>query len=634
MIDIDAIDLDFAEPIELDFAEAAFVAAFDATRARLEASRAEQLVADKLAQFAPKPGPSAPLGFALREYQHDCLKAIAEGWKAGLTRLLAVLATGCGKTIIFSQVTAREVAAGGRVLIIAHTEELLEQAATKLERSTGVTSEREKAEHHADLNARVVIASVQTLARDARLTAFPDNHFTLVIIDEAHRSLAASYQKVINYFHYGAESLGEGWKAPGPGETYTHKARILGVTATPDRGDKRSLGEVFQGPKDEHGATKPIFDYDLVRACLDGYLVRPTWVQIPLTIDMKGVRSTRTANGSDFDVSELTKRITPFLRQIARHIVKEASDRKVVCFMPGVETARLLSEALTDEGMESKFVSGACPDRSDKLEWYNGVGAGHAICNAMLLTEGWDCPDVSAVCVLRPTKIRALYVQCVGRGTRILPGVIDGLTTRDERIRAIKASAKPDLKILDFLFSDLELVKPIDLVATTPQQKAQMEKSAGGAQADLLELAEAADRDLLKSLEEAAKRNSKKKARVIDPLAWAVSVGDSAIKDYVAETPREAAKPTRGQLELLERHKIDTSKVACFGQASKLIDRMVTRHKMGLCTIAQLNFMQRLGIFEEGSYLLSVDEATKLIDATLASKKSARDAAKQCPETN
>lgn len=616
MIDDLAIDLDFAEPLTLDFDEAPPVS----------------LVA-RMAEFAPKPGPGAALGFSLRDYQEECLAKIDAGWAAGFTRLLAVLATGCGKTIIFSQVTAKEVAAGGRVLIIAHTEELLEQAATKLEKSTGVTSEREKAEHHADLNARVVIASVQTLAREARLTAFPDNHFTLVIIDESHRALAASYQKVINYFHYGAESLADGWKAPAAGETYTHRARILGVTATPDRGDKRSLGEVFQGPKDEQGRTLPIFDYDLVRACRDGYLVRPVSVQVPLKIDLKGVKVSRSANGSDFDVSELTKRITPFLQEIAKHIIAEASDRKIVCFMPGVETSRLLAEALTEQGLPCKFVSGACPDRTDKLEWFNGVGPGHAICNAMLLTEGWDCPDVSCVCVLRPTKIRALYVQCVGRGTRTLPGTIDGLRTRAERVAAIRNSAKPDLRILDFLWlSDrLDLITSTDLVASTPQHKAQIQKS-GAPAGDLLELAEAAERDLLKGLEKAAKENAKKKARVIDPLAWAVSVGDEQLKDYKPETAGDARPPTRGQLELLERHKMDTSKLTCFGQASKMIDRIVRRQQMGLCTVAQMNLMQRLGIYTKDTYLLSLDEASQLIDASLAEKNKRRED-KKCQTT-
>lgn len=570
--------------------------------------------------------------FKMRDYQVACINAIDEGFKT-YTRLLAVLGTGGGKTIIFSQIAAAELAAGGRVLILAHTEELLDQAATKLEKSTGLTSAREKADDHADMRAGVVIASVQTLARDNRLTAFPDDHFTLIIVDEAHRSLAKSYLKILNYFHHGKHSLDEAWKAPDHGVEYPHKAKVLGVTATPDRGDKRSLGEFFQGPPNEQDAPQPVFDYGLLQLCRDGYLVRPVSVQVPLKIDMKGVKVSRSAAGSDFDVSELTRRITPFLQQIAHHIVEHAMDRKIVCFLPGIETARLLSEALLAEGMSAKFVSGACPDRTEKLEWFGRVGAGHCICNAMLLTEGWDEPDVSCVCVLRPTKIRSLYTQMVGRGTRTLPGIIDGLTTREERLAAISRSSKRDLRILDFLWlSDrLDLVQPIDLVANTPQVRDQMLKAGAMAGGDLLNMVETADRDLLKSLEAAAKKNSKKVARTIDPLAWAVSIGDAQLAEYEPQSAGEARAATPGQLALLARNKIDTGMVKCFGHASKLIDRVLSRQKLGLCTVPQLNFMKRLGIYDSESYLLTLDAATRLIDATLAAKNARAEANKECP---
>jgi superfamily II DNA or RNA helicase len=549
--------------------------------------------------------------FKLREYQDECLDAIAEDFKQ-YGRLLAVLATGCGKTVIFSQAAKREAAAGGRVLILAHTEELLDQAADKLERTTGLQSDREKAAEHASLEAQVVIASVQTLTRPNRLTAFPDNHFSLVIVDEAHRTLAASYLRILNYFHFGAASLTPDWKAPEPGIPYKALAKVLGVTATADRGDKRSLGEFYQ-----HCA----FDYGLLQACRDGYLVRPVSVQIPLEIDLRSVKVSRTANGSDFDVSELSQRITPFLKSIAKAILEHARDRKTVCFLPGIETARLLSEAVQAEGMPASFVSGACPDRAEKLEAFNAAGPGSLIANAMLLTEGWDCPDVSCVCVLRPTKIRALFTQMVGRGTRTLPGTIDGLSAKEARLLAIKRSAKPDLLILDFLWlSDrLELVRPIDLVATTAQQREAMSKRKADGQVDLLDMAEAASRDLLKSLEAAAAKNAKKKARVIDPLAWAVSLGDQELASWEPETQWDELPPTKGQLDQLARFGIDTGAVKYRGLATKILDRVFNRTRMGLCTPKQLSFMERLGI-KDGA-LLTIDEATRAIDETIKRKK-------------
>lgn len=587
------IDLDFAEEITLDFDE-------------IPIARASN--------------------FMLRDYQGACLAAIDEAFRNGLCRILAVLATGAGKTIIFSKVCELIVNAGGRVLILAHTEELLDQAAKKLEMSTGLISEKEKAQHHASLDASVVVASIQTLSKDNRLMAFPDNHFALVIVDEAHRTLANSYLKILNYFHFGECSLAEDWVAPAKDAPFEFKAKVLGVTATSDRGDKRSLGGFYQGQLDEHKNLRPVFEYGLLQACLDGYLVRPVSLQIPLSIDLRKVKVSRSSNGSDFDATELSKRISPFLTQIAQHIVDQAGDRKVVLFLPGIETARLMSEALNAAGMTCQYVTGKCTDRTEKMEWFAAAGPGNAICNAMLLTEGWDCPDVSAICVLRPTKIRGLYCQCVGRGTRPLTGTIDGLNTREERIRAIAQSAKPDLKILDFLWlSDrLDLVESSDLVAGSLEVREAMKKAAAGGQGpiDLINAVELADRDLLKSLERAAKANSKKSARVIDPLKWAVTLGDEQLATYEPQTKWDSQTPTQGQIDLLKRNHIDVEKVTCRGLASKLIDRVVSRQKLGLCTIKQLNFLEQLGV--KDAAFLSIAAATSIIDATLAEKRKQR----------
>ncbi len=580
---IDAIDLDFAEPATLD--------TFAAT---------------------------LPLGstrnFTLRDYQVQALEKVREGWRQ-FRRQLAVLATGAGKTVIFSQVAHEEVAAGGRVLILAHTDELLDQASDKLARSTGLEAEKEKAEHHASHFAQVVVGSIQTLARERRLLEWPEDHFTLVIVDEAHRSLAASYQKVLRYFHFGAVSLQDGWQPPEAGADCKTFAKILGVTATADRGDKRSLGEFYEACA---------FDYGLLQAVRDGYLVRPVAEMIPLKIDLRGIKTSRSANGSDFDLFEVTARITPFLREIASHIARHAGDRKTVCFLPGVETARLLSEALRAQGLDANFVSGACQDRAEKLEAFDAAGRGSVMCNAMLLTEGWDCPDVSCVCVLRPTKIRSLYVQCVGRGTRPLPGVIDGLTAAADRIAAIAASAKPYLRILDFLWlsDNLSLVKPIDLVATKPEIRERMLADEGAEQTDLVNLEERAERDLLQSLEKAAKAHANKKARVIDPLKLAVSLGDADLATWEPETKWDSLPATPAQLDTLSRHGIDVSKVTSRGLASRLIGRVFERQKLGLCSPKQLNFLERLGVHDAA--LVSFKDASALIDAKLKQKEAAR----------
>ena len=160
----------------------------------------------------------------LRPYQEEARQSIQEEWEKGNKRTLLVLPTGTGKTIVFSKVIEDRVKLGERVLVLAHRGELLEQAADKLEKSTGLKTVTEKAQETSIGSwFRVVVGSIQTLMREKRLKKFPKDFFDTIIIDEAHHCLSDSYQRVLEYFD----------------------ANVLGVTATPDRGDMRNLGEFF-----------------------------------------------------------------------------------------------------------------------------------------------------------------------------------------------------------------------------------------------------------------------------------------------------------------------------------------------------------------------------------------------------
>ena len=157
----------------------------------------------------------------LRPYQQEAREAIFEQWDGGVLKTLLVLPTGCGKTIVFAKVTEDCVRRGDRVLILAHRGELLEQAADKIRQSTGLGCAVEKAEETCMGSwFRVVVGSVQTMMREKRLGQFPEDYFQTIIIDEAHHCISDSYKKVLNHFS---------------------SATILGVTATPDRGDMRNL---------------------------------------------------------------------------------------------------------------------------------------------------------------------------------------------------------------------------------------------------------------------------------------------------------------------------------------------------------------------------------------------------------
>jgi superfamily II DNA or RNA helicase len=203
-----------------------------------------------------------------RPYQEEAVAAVIRGF-AEFKRQFLVCPTGGGKTVIFAKLA--EHYSPNRTLVVAHREELLQQARDKLLSATGLAAEIEAADRRASLAAPVVVASVQSLSRAARRERFPAGHFGLVVVDEAHHVLAASYKRVLAHFS---------------------GAKVLGVTATPDRGDKREIGEVFENIAYEIGLV------ELVKA---GFLSRIQVRTIPLRIDISGVNSV----AGDSSVDEL-----------------------------------------------------------------------------------------------------------------------------------------------------------------------------------------------------------------------------------------------------------------------------------------------------------------------------------------
>ena len=319
----------------------------------------------------------------LRPYQQQARDRIHAEWEAGRTRTLLVLPTGTGKTIVFASVAADQVRAGDRVLILAHRGELLEQAADKLQRSTGLVSAVEKAESTClDSWFRVVVGSVQTLQRTARLERFPQDYFGTIIIDEAHHAITDGYRRILDYFD---------------------RAKVLGVTATPDRGDMRNLGEVFDSLA---------FEYKLTDAIKEGYLCKIMAQTIPLKLDITDVGFT----SGDYSLGQLGTALDPYLEQIAAEMAQRCRDRKTVVFLPLIKTSQKFRDLLNAHGFRAAEVNGQSDDRRQVLADFE-ADKYNVLCNSMLLTEGWDCPSVDCVVVLRPTKVRSLYSQMVGRGT-------------------------------------------------------------------------------------------------------------------------------------------------------------------------------------------------------------------------
>lgn len=503
----------------------------------------------------------------LRPYQQEAMDAVLSQWEDGNGKTLLVLPTGCGKTIVFAKITEECVRRGKRVLILAHRGELLEQAADKLEKATGLGSAVEKAEQTCKGTwFRVVVGSVQTLMREKRLATFENDYFDTIIIDEAHHAISDSYQRVLQHFKY---------------------ADVLGVTATPDRGDMKNLGQVFDSLA---------YEYTLPRAIKEGYLSPIKAVTIPLKLDLSGV----STQAGDFKASDIDTALDPYLYQIADEMKKYCANRKTVVFLPLVKTSQKFRDILNSKGFRAAEVNGNSEDRAEVLSDYD-KGKYNVLCNSMLLTEGWDCPSVDCVVVLRPTKVRGLYCQMVGRGTRLCEG-------------------KSELLLLDFLWNTErhELCRPAHLIcenAEVAQKMTENLSEQAGFAIDIEEAKKQASEDVVAQREGAVAKVLEKmktrKGRLVDPLQYEMSIQDEDLSSYVPAFGWENAPPSEKQIAQLAKMGIAPEKIENAGKANLILDRLEKRRVEGLTTPKQIRLLEQKGFQHVGQW--SFDEASKLI---------------------
>ncbi len=508
----------------------------------------------------------------LRPYQQEAKEAVFEQWDNGIRKTLLVLPTGCGKTIVFAKITEDCVRKGDRVLILAHRGELLDQAADKLKKTTGLNSAVEKAESSC-LGSwfRVVVGSVQTLMREKRLGQFPEDYFNTIIIDEAHHCISDSYQKVLEHFP---------------------EAHVLGVTATPDRGDMRNLGQYFESLA---------YEYTLPKAIKEGYLTPIKALTIPLKIDMSGV----SVQAGDFKASDIGTALDPYLEGIAQEMQKYCADKKTVVFLPLVKTSQKFRDVLNNYGFQAAEVNGDSQDRAEILADFES-GKYNVLCNSMLLTEGWDCPSVDCVVVLRPTKVRSLYCQMVGRGTRLSPG-------------------KDHLLLLDFLWHTErhELCHPASLICDNEEVAQKMTENleeAAGCPVDIEEAEKTASEDVVAQREEALAKQlaemKRRKKKLVDPLQFEMSIQAEDLSGYVPAFGWEMRPPSDKQKATLEKLGILPDQIENAGKAAKLLDRLDKRRNEGLTTPKQIRFLEGRGFQHVGTW--QFDTAKKLIDRIAA----------------
>lgn len=336
---------------------------------------------------------------SLRPYQTKAIDAVRTAESNGIRRQMVVMPTGGGKTIVFASLIAERNA---RALVLAHREELIDQAANKIrmvmpENTTvGIMQASRN-----DWWSQIVVASVPTIRGGKRLELVASRPFDMIITDEAHHSFAKSYRSI-----YDRLGVGEPW---GP--------LLVGVTATPDRGDGKPLDDLFDAIVYEVGIE------ELIR---DGYLCDIRAKLVQLEVDLDSVKRT----GGDYSESALQDAMVAADQpwHTAKAVLDHATDRKSIVFVAGVELAHETAAELLALGIETEVVHGDMPslDRRAVISRLKS-GATRCVVNCMVLTEGFDEPTVDCVVIARPTASRSLYQQMAGRGLRISPGKQDCL---------------------------------------------------------------------------------------------------------------------------------------------------------------------------------------------------------------
>jgi superfamily II DNA or RNA helicase len=513
-----------------------------------------------------------PCSIDLRPYQDKAINAVRNEFVKGVKSTMIVVGTGLGKTIIFGMIARRAIEKGGRVLVLAHTEELISQAVNKLD-MLGVEVGIEKAEQKARaiFDPDAVIASVQTM-KPKRLSTWDPNYFTLVIVDECHHAVCTSYQRILRHFK---------------------SARVLGVTATADRSDEESLGQVFDSVAFEMNLWDGMTDPD------GPYLSQLRFVQCDVDIDLRSLN----VKGDDYTEEDLEAIIGPKIEVLANATRQEAGDRKTLIFVPQrVKLAQAAATAMQSMGLRAEWVSGDDQDRKQKIQDFRD-GKLQYLANCNVLTEGVDVPEVAAIGLWRPTKSRSLYSQQVGRGVRLSPG-------------------KEDCLLIDFnyLTAKHDLVKPVDLMdkstcddemLTIAQEMILQDKNTTLVQAIERAKTESEQRKVLRI--KAREREIKYRRVSYNPLDVCDTMG---LPNRASKSPDAIIhKATPGQVKFLTN---------CFGvenadqlsrtRAKTMIDFLKNRMDRGLATMKQVSWCIAKGVPPEVARAMSKQEASQKLD--------------------
>lgn len=535
-----------------------------------------------------------------RDYQQDAIDCIKNELMNGSRSTLCVMPTGTGKTIVFAFVIDEFRASnpGRRVMVLAHRGELLEQAAEKIKAVTGLDVSTEMANQYADMDwfgkTPVVVSSIQTqvagMEGKGRMTRFPPEEFGLVIVDEAHHATTKTYRRVMDHY------------------LQNPNCKILGVTATPNRHDERALGKVFDSVA---------YNYALIEAIDDGWLVEIDQQTIDVdSLDLSQVEVTAgKLNGAQLNqVMEYEEN----LHGIVVPMMELAGDRKTLLFTASVAQAERSAEIVNRYAMDRGYTEDIAfsvhggtnkDERREMIQRFRD-GRFQVMCNCGIATEGFDIPDIEVVAIARPTLSAPLYTQMIGRGTRPLPGLVDGLEGgAPDRVSAIKGSRKPSVLVLDFVGNAgrHKLINVVDALAGNYDDDVleiakEMIAESGNAE-NVREVLTAAQVELFKrqreqkELEEAAERKRRHGVRA-DVKYRKTSISPF---DVFGVTPgrepgwNKGRKPSDKMVDALERFGIDNAGDLNFTHASQLIKTCIERVKTDKCRYKQARKLKEFG---------------------------------------
>lgn len=540
----------------------------------------------------------------LREYQHDALRDIERALESNQS-VLAVMPTGTGKTIVFAHLINNTIARRGRCMVIAHREELIMQAAEKIKAIVGREASIEKAAMQAGATSSIIVSSIQTLnamrAPNAfRMHRFNPFDFDLIIIDEAHHAPSPTYRRVAKYFRANP------------------KLKLLGVTATPDRLDRLALGSVFDAVA---------YEYELRDAIGESYLVpihqRRVWVD---SLDFSQIRKSL----GDFNRGELARlmEVEQNLYEVASPTLQEtAGGQKTLIFTASVWQAKRLCEIINRKKPDSAAFVCDKTKPAERREIFTGFASGkyQYLCNVGIATEGFDCPGIEVVVVARPTQSRALYAQMIGRGTRVLPGLIENVYGNskfavDIRRDLIAGSKKPRLLVLDFAGNSGQhkLVTAVDILAGKHPPEV-IERAKNMSLKQSIPIEEALQRAVEIEERRQKQRNLELEELRQRKLLWANAVYSSEHVDPFdvldikpqKKNPRFVKPLTPGQMSVVKKSGINIDSMN-MSELRQLFFELIRRIKMKLCTYRQARILKMHGHKTDN---MTMDEASRLIES-------------------